>query len=278
MMKRFIVLMTAWSLFAVCHAHGAHQVTCTRDMMPAYQTLIQLPEAKAVVDKALENGPIRIESSGRRSGGFEGMWDSGRRAIVVSPTANRTVGQRVNTLMMEFHNAKSDREFDRLFAMARSNRLSKDKYVEEVERVEHINAVNSSKLLAAGIKRGVYPADAAWNVFADFDSHYQMQQICDHSLWIAREYDRINPRGRNQPYRGTIPDLHRLSGREKSTLCHYLYIKNDLKTGSPAVKERAQQRFARELSRQRMGGQRSYANQGGAPSRVFQAVFGNSVN
>jgi len=275
-MKKNILLIAIFSIFLVPGFCLANQVTCSRDMHAAYQKLIQLPEAKDVVSNALKRGPIRVESSNGQSCGFEGMWDSGRRAIVVSPRANRSIGEKINTMMMEFHNAQSDARLCELFRGAHEGRLGKEFYVEQVERVEHENAVNSAKLLAKGIREGIYPANAAWAVMENFDDHYKIQQILDHSKWIAANYDQINHRGPHQAYKGTVPRLYQLTSKEKSYLCHYIRLKSEMASQNRQLREHAQERFARELSRRHRGGEKSQYARQTVQDRCFDTVFGET--
>jgi len=274
-MKNMILFLTVIGTMIASGFCEANQVTCSRDMRAAYETLIQLPEARQVVQNALKRGPIRVVSSYRDSDGFEGMWDAGSREIVVSPYANRTRGQKINTMMMEFHNAQTDERLGELFRGAHEGRLSKEYYVEQVERVEHQNALNSARLLAKGIQKGIYPHDAAWSVMEDFEDHYKIQQIMNHSLWIANNYDYINRYGQRQAYRGTVPNLHRLTPKEKSILCRYIHLNSELKSGNREVRERAQERFARELTRRRQGGSNACCRSHSAEAKCFEAIFGN---
>nr|NGX58767.1 hypothetical protein [Chlamydiota bacterium] len=249
-----IAIMAVMSSVDAQITHTHHLVYCSKDNSKAYHAIKKLPEVQELVNKILEDGSICIESNHRETSGFQGMWDSRRRKVVMNPYTNPTLGERINTLMMELHNAASDRQLSHLFRQAQAGRLTKDEYVEGVERVEHANAVGSSRLLALGIRRGFYPGDAAWDIYDDFDDHYMLQQVLDHSTWIAMNYNHLNPRGRHQKYHGTVPNLSKLSENDKNIICRYLSIKNNMKSPSREVKERAQQRFARELSRIRSGG------------------------
>jgi len=265
-------------LLASFELNGTHQVTCSRDLMQAYQTMIQLPEAKEVVDNALKRGCIQVVS--RHADGFGGMWDANNRMIAVSPRENQTLGAKINTMMMEFHNAQSDEDLSVIFTKAHNNQIGKEDYVEQVERIEHANTVNSSKLLAKGIEKGLYPKDAAWHIIEDFDDHYKVQQILDHSLWIARNYDQINRYSSKQPYKGTVQGLYHLNEKEKSMLCSFLMIKNDMKSERRAVRERAQSCFARELLRRRSGihgsANQAYSQMNSQEAKCFDAVFSES--
>ena len=274
-MKSFIILIAVFSIILTPELSEAYQVTCSRDMKESYQRLIQLPEARQIVSNALKRGPIHVESSDDRTDGFEGMWDAGRRAVVISGKANQTTGQKINTMMMEFHNAQSDQQLCQLFKGAQKGRLTKEYYVEQVERVEHQNAVSSARLLAKGIHDSVYPSDAAWDVIEDFDDHYKVQQILEHSLWIARNFDQLNRHGPRESYKGTVPGLYQLTENEKFLLCRYLHLKSDMKSHQREVRERAQERFSRELSRQRRGGQGACCEASDTQTKCFDTVFGS---
>jgi len=109
-------------------------------------------------------------------------------------------------------------------------KISKEEYVESVERMEHENALNCSILLEKGIRQGVFSASARWPIFHNFDDHYKLQQIKEHSLWLAKSYDRLAPASstkRNVAYVGTIP---KLSAQDKQDVIRYLRIKNNLES------------------------------------------------
>lgn len=265
-----IIAAVAGSVDAYPH-NTPNQVYCSKDNMQAFQTIKKLPEVQKLVNKILKEGSFSIVSSDRETSGFQGMWDSRQRRIVMNPYTNPSLGERINTLMMELHNAAADRELTKTFHQAKAGKLSKDAYVEAVERIEHANAVKSSRLLAQGIRQRLYPRDAAWDIYENFDDHYMLQQILDHSTWIAYLYNGLNPAGQHQHYRGTVPNLDKLSEKDKDIICRYLSLKNEMKSPSREVKERAQKRFARELSRIRSGAKR--VGRQSSEAKHFDLVF-----
>ncbi|NGX42727.1 MAG: hypothetical protein K940chlam7_01013 [Chlamydiae bacterium] len=151
--------------------------------------IYQLPEVQELLSKAQNDGRIGIDYW--RGPQFQAYWDSYQRMILLNPNQNRTEGSCISSILFELHNATTNREFNRLRNLVTNGRIGKEEYVESVERLEHQNALSTCRILRKGIRQGIFPRNAAWSVYDNFDQHYHVQRICGHSAWIAKSYDQL---------------------------------------------------------------------------------------
>jgi hypothetical protein len=75
--------------------------------------------------------------------------------------------------------------------LAKEGKLDKQTYVKRIECTEYQNVLAAATLLDAGIKKGVYPAEAALSHFNSLEEHLQWQQKMGHSAYLARGYDAL---------------------------------------------------------------------------------------
>lgn len=192
----------------------------------AIQTLENLHEFQDLVKTVERDGPIRIQMEDLENASFDAYWESHTRKIQVNLSRNKDFGTLVASILFELHNAKTDKHFNSLYKMAMNGQISKEAYVENVERMEHGNALSTSNLLEKGIQLGIFPKTASWPILRDFDDHYKLQQIRKHSHFLADNYTSFaHPQQKNRPYKGTLPNI---PDDEKENFVRYLKIKNDL--------------------------------------------------
>lgn len=234
----------------------SHQIYCSQEYKPALKKLEQIGEIRNLIQRVLAEGPIRITSGGTAADDYQGYWNGTDRVIVLNPALSRTLGEHISTILMELNNASTNHELMRISDMAAAGKLTKDQYVEQIERMEHKNGLNTCRLLQKGHDLGIFPRDYCWDVYKSFDDYYMLQQILGHSALIANNYNYLSPQGRRQSYRGTVPNLHRLSKRDQESIGLYLQLKNDMQDSDRVVRERAQKRFSEELHYIRSGANR----------------------
>ena len=179
---------------------------------------------------------------------FEGFWEGDRRVVMVNQTLNQDQGALICTIIFELHNALRNKELYNLALAAARGKMDKDTYVSKVEQMEYRNVCSTIVLLEEGIRRGLFPASAQWKINPTFEDHYRVQQLTGHSQWIARSYDNLNIRT-SMPYRGTIRNLHSMSGQEKREMLRYLGIKSNLYANNPHRVERARHLLEAEWQR-----------------------------
>lgn len=230
--------------------HGeARLVNNSPELTTTIETLEKLPEAKALIAEVEKQGPVRVVYMDMPGQELEGFWNASARQIEVNRSLKKTTGSLVCTVLFELHNAKTSQRLIQITDMARNNQISKDEFVSSVERMEHQNALNASNLLEKGIKMGVYPADARWPIYYQFDTHYKLQQVLQHSKWLANHYDKLNKIGPKQELKGTIPGLNKFSEADRRDFLRYLWIKNDLESPFEEQQQKAFTALSKEYGK-----------------------------
>ncbi len=227
-MKLKQILIIAFLLLFITPNLSLYSITTSNPRAQAILTKIQkLPEVRKLIEDVEKEGSIKVEVQAITSANFEAFWDSRNRFVRINEKFNQKEGVFICSLIFELHNAATDRRFKQLYEMAKHGQISKDKYVENVERMEHQNALNTSVILEKGIRLGIFNADARWFILRDFSDHYKVQQMHGHSDWIAGNYDRLRHQ-QSHPYKGTISTA--LSSTDKQNLMRYMKIKDDLES------------------------------------------------
>lgn len=206
-----------------------------------------LPEAEKLIDAVQKDGPIGIEAQYFRESDFEAIWDSENRIIYVNLSKNETLGKEISSILFELHNARTNQKLLRLFQEARTGLIDIDSFVESVERLEHQNALSTSKMIEEGIARAIFPEEARWDLFTSFDDHYKIQQLYGHSQWIAERFDSLCPCHRRKAYRGTVRGLDRMSPLEKNKIIRLLLLKNQMRSPDPALAHKAYESIQEEF-------------------------------
>lgn len=168
---------------------SSFQVRSDSELEGVVNLALQLPEVQAVLDEVLKDGPIQVKKNKKYSSEFEGYWEDWTRTIYITKDRYSSNGTLLSTFMHELHNAYRNSDLSYYNELARQHKISKKKYVRAIEYVEFLNARDSSRLLALGIERGIYPKDARWDIPEDFEVHYKIQRQSGHSAYIARSYD-----------------------------------------------------------------------------------------
>jgi hypothetical protein len=184
MMKKYLVV--PFLLFSSLFAYPR----CSPQLEPALQAIYRFPEGKKLIEEVEADGPISIHWA-RFPANSHAMWVSDDRAIVINANINRPFGEVIRSIFFELHNAKVDKEFERIDRLAVNHRISKNEYVEAVERVEHQNALSVGTLIERAIRQGYFPPSSKWDIPPDFETHYMLQKRAGHSGRIAALYDSI---------------------------------------------------------------------------------------
>lgn len=209
----------------------------------AIKAIENLPEAVALIEEVQTKGPVSVDARNIESFDFEAMWNSSARKIIVNTEKNKSLGKTICSILFELHNAKTNDALLAIFAMASAGTLSKDEYVEKVERMEHENAVATNRLIEKGIQLGLFPEDTRWSIFQDFNDHYMIQQIFGHSQWIANNFETMHPANRKDKFRGTIAGLESMTEQTKQELALILTLKNRAKHPNPKIAREAENKL-----------------------------------
>ncbi|MEC7840434.1 MAG: hypothetical protein VX777_10385 [Chlamydiota bacterium] len=222
-----------------------------KSLAKAVAAIEKMPEIMDLLEKVQRDGPITIKYENMGSFNFEALWSTSTRTIIVnaSPGLDRSLGNIITSIVFELHNANTNHLLVKYFEQAQKGVINKDNYVRSIEKMEHENALNTSLLMDLGIERGVFPKEAEWNMYEDFEDHFKLQQIYQHSQWLADKYDELNRSRRRQIFKGTIPGLSKMSQTEKETLAFYLSLKNQTTTSKPVNREKAELLISSELEK-----------------------------
>ncbi len=199
-----------------------------KELENAATVLVRLPEAKQLLETINKEGPVGLILDPAAEAGA--YWDSYNRRIGINLEMCRNDGVIINCILFELHNAANDKKLRNFTNLAAKGKISKEAYVEAIEKIEHENAVSASRLLRKGIEENIYPPQAKWSVFSSFEDHYLVQQLTGHSLFIAERYDQMNRGRKTTPFKGTFPEARSLPPEDKQTLMRYLSLKNDLES------------------------------------------------
>lgn len=225
----FLVLLTFIGIVTQVEANQRNMFNqVPQSLSSVVAKLLELPEARALLAQVSQEGSVGIVMQNDPSGQFDALWDGDARLIKVNPYRHPKEGSWICSILFELHNAKTNRHMLNLFHSAEKNQLSKEMWVEQMERMEHANALNACRLLEKGIAQGIYPPEARWTIFFTFDDYYKLQQISGHSQWLANYYDQTNYQSQRLPFQGTIPGLGHMTAQDKKDLQDYLVIKNNL--------------------------------------------------
>ena len=198
--------------------------TQSPEIKKVIQSLSNLPETRRIVGEATLAGPITIVIDYSKSMPFEALWDCGERRIVIDGTVVKSFGKMLCDVLFELHNAASTPKNDDLWNRGQKGLVDCDTYVKAAEKIEHDNVLSTVAILKAGIDKGIFPKSSWWEVVEDFEIHYKIQQLSDHSLLIAQEYQAIKPPNiRSLPYTGTVNNLRFMSKRQKLAMAGALY-------------------------------------------------------
>lgn len=237
----FIIFVISFqSLYSISTNHPRAQ--------SALNKIQQLQEVRSLISEAEKAGPITVRVETLPNAKFEAFWDSKNRIVRINEPFNKKEGVFIGSLLFELHNAAADQQLKHYFTLAKQGGIGKEKYVEGIEKIEHKNAVDTSTILEKGIRIGLFPQDARWPIYRDFEDHYKVQQIHGHSAWIGDNYDELS-RQRTTELKGTIAGLHTLSPEDKSALLSYLHIKNDLESPIEEQARRGMEKLRLEQAR-----------------------------
>lgn len=249
-MTRFLNIKTLLLLgLLLIKFHGeARLENYSKELANPIQALEKLPEARELIDEVQKQGPIQVVYLDMPGQELEGFWNAALRQIEVNRSAQQSQGRLIGTILFELHNAQTSQKLIQITDLAKRNLITKDEFVSSVEKMEHGNALHASHLLEKGIKLGYYPKDSSWPIFYQFEDHYKLQQVLEHSKWLANHYDQLNKQAPKQEMKGTIPGLKTFTAKDKNDFVKYLTIKNGLESPFEQQRQRAFTAMSKEFS------------------------------
>lgn len=218
--------------FAILGFFNLNAIKASSNLERPLSTILSHPQSAALIQRVERQGPVKVSYVSFGEEKVHALWEADTRTIFINKAINPSNNQILNSIIFELHNAASTRELEFLFDQAEKGVLSKDAFVEAIERMEHRNALAAQQLIENGIALGKFPENCRLHYYYDFDDYYVVQQLFGHSQWIAAKYDEFSPY-RNTPYIGTISSLPLKSRKEKDLLLDYISYKNDPEFTNP---------------------------------------------
>ena len=177
-------------LFCLCgtlFAYPSYPPQLTVPMRALYQN----KESQQLLSQAESEGPLTIKMASLGAQASNAVWLPDERTICLNVSKKRSLGSLICSMIFELHNATTTKQFNHTDQLAASGRLSKQKYIETIERIEYANALKTSQMLERGVRKGVFPADARYPIAPTFEEHYAIQIQYGHSQFIGRMYENL---------------------------------------------------------------------------------------
>lgn len=167
-------------------------VSCAPQLQKCFSKLMQLPEINALVSQIQSEGAIRIVTSNEAlAKQFGAFWDPDKRRIAINVPFHRSEGEIIGSILFELHNAAVNKKLVGLHLQAVRKQISKQAYVDAVERLEYNNSLSASAIAESGIRKGIFPSSARLPIYDSFSEHLHVQRISGHSAQIAAHFDSL---------------------------------------------------------------------------------------
>lgn len=186
------LLTSTLSLTAAQHSNLATEyiVRCAPQLQKCLQAILQIPEAKTLINAIRKEGSIHIAVQNTPlSKQLGAYWDPDQRVIFIDFSSSHDEGLIIGSLLFELHNASVNSQINHLNKLASQRKIDKADYVESMEYLEYINSLNASKIAQKGIKMGILPCDSQLPTYPNFKEHFKAQKMSGHSALFARNYD-----------------------------------------------------------------------------------------
>ena len=180
-MKKFLMfILLSTSCFA-------GEIYTSKDFQPLVNKIQAIPAGSELIQKATQDGDIRVMETRNQPKKFLGYWSPGNRIIYLTDPNKHTDSELLTTLVFELHNASRDRDFSILDRTP----STKADYVRQTELIEYQNVKATEEVLQQGRQLGLIPKDCRFNHYLSFEEHLKLQKRTGHSKYIADNYDRL---------------------------------------------------------------------------------------
>lgn len=164
-------------------------VRCEFKLQRCFQAIMQIPEAKALINDIRKEGSFDITMrNSPLAQQFGAYWDPDFRIICID-AFSFDEGEIIGSLLFELHNASVNSKINHLNELATQGKINKQDYVESMEYLEYVNSKNASRIAQKGIKMGLFPWTAQLPTYSSFREHFTAQLMSGHSDTFARNYD-----------------------------------------------------------------------------------------
>lgn len=170
--------------------------SCSPELQPALKQLYSLQETRQIIQQVEATGAFKIQAARLGKQEANAAWSCMERTIYINLSNPRSQGSLIRSILFEMHNALSQKEFDRLDSLAAKRALSRDHYIQAVERIEHQNALKTIALLEKGRAVQTFSMDTHWPILKNFEEHFAVQVQSGHAGQVGQLYDILS----NQHY------------------------------------------------------------------------------
>ena len=165
-------------------------IECAPQLQGCLKKILEVAEAKELISKIQEEGPISIiVNNDNVSSQFGAYWDGIERTICIYLASDSSEGDLITCIIFELHNAKANNKFTYYDKLACSGKINRKNYIREVEYIEYKNTLKTSKISKRGIDLGIFPKDAFLPIYDNFEDHFLGQIRGGHSAVIGKNYD-----------------------------------------------------------------------------------------
>lgn len=186
MLNKLMILMTVLLL----PISAIQAVECAPPLRKYLTKIQKLPEARQLISNVEREGSIRIKLNNHHlSETFGAFWDMYNRTICISDSSKNSEGDVIGSIIFELHNALANSKIEYYDNLATRRRISRENYVQAIERIEYENSKKAAAIVDKGIQLGIFPASARLNTYRNFEEHYYYQKKGGHSAWIGKSYD-----------------------------------------------------------------------------------------
>lgn len=182
----FVLFTLSFSLFAETYFSNVPPI-----LKKEVDMLTRFPDTKTLLSSLANEGPITLQWISMGDQGFNAFWASEERTIGLNASKQWSEGEKIYSILFELHNAVSTKQFDYLDRLALLRQIDKQRYIEEVEKIEYQNGVKTSFLLKRGVQLGYFPNGCRFPIYPDFNEHLQFQKESGHSAFIGNRYEAL---------------------------------------------------------------------------------------
>lgn len=158
-------------------------------------------ESRDLLTQVESEGEITIKTAKLGRNASYAMWMPGERVIYLNTSIQRTEGSLIRSIVFELHNALTNKEFYHYDQLVYQGKISREKYIEAIEKIEYDNARKTVALLQKGVRNGAFPVETYWNLPSTFAEHLHIQHQTGHATAIGYVYDSLNHTRKNRESR-----------------------------------------------------------------------------
>ncbi len=169
------------------------------ELKKAVDSIESFDEGKQFLDLCQKAGKIALKFKALGQNQSTACWIGHERVIILNASREFTEGKKISSILFELNNSLTHNEFVNLNKLAYQNKISKNEFVESVERLEYNNVLKTRLLLEKGVELGLFPSDCLIPIAPNFEEHFKVQILCGHSDAIAKQYEQISGNASKKP-------------------------------------------------------------------------------